>query len=75
MKDAENGAELTVDLEAQEITRPDGSKISFEVEDFRRHCLLNGLDDISLTLENEGEIAAYEHTHTKDRPWLFAANS
>ena len=72
MKDAEEGAELTVDLQAQEICRPDGEKISFEVEDFRRHCLLNGLDDISLTLEHEGDIAAFEASQKDEKPWLWA---
>jgi len=75
MADADAGAKLTVDLDAQEITRPDGEKINFTVEDFRRHCLLNGLDDISLTLENEGDISSFEDKTTIERPWLFAANS
>jgi 3-isopropylmalate/(R)-2-methylmalate dehydratase small subunit len=58
--DAENGSQITVDLEAQTITSPDGSAIAFEFDSFRRHCLLNGLDDIALTLQHEADIAAYE---------------
>jgi 3-isopropylmalate/(R)-2-methylmalate dehydratase small subunit len=56
--------ELTVDLEAQKITDPSGREIPFEFDPFRRRCLLNGLDDIALTLEHEAEIAAFE----ADRP-------
>jgi len=54
---------LTVDLVAQRITAPGGLTIPFEVDPFRRHCLLNGLDDIGLTLENEDKISAYEKAH------------
>ncbi len=54
------GATVTVDLESQTVTGPDGFSASFEVDAFRRHCLLNGLDDIGLTLQNEGDITAYE---------------
>ncbi len=62
MGDAEKGgnARLTVDLEAQTITRPDGSEVHFEVDPFRKKCLLEGLDDIDLTLEHEEKIRAYE---------------
>ena len=62
MDDAERGANavLTVDLEAQEITGPDGGRIAFEVDPFRKHCLLNGLDEIGLTLEKVAAIDAYE---------------
>ena len=62
MEDAALGtnARLTVDLEAQVVVRPDGSKIPFEVDAFRKHCLLNGLDDIGLTLEHTAAIDAYE---------------
>jgi 3-isopropylmalate/(R)-2-methylmalate dehydratase small subunit len=55
--------ELTVDLEAQTVTDPSGSSVPFEFDPFRRHCLLNGLDDIALTLEHEPEIAAFEARH------------
>jgi 3-isopropylmalate/(R)-2-methylmalate dehydratase small subunit len=57
------GYKLTVDLEKLEIRDEFGLKLNFEVDDFRRHCLLDGLDDIGLTLKHEKEIAAYEHAH------------
>ena len=57
---AKEGYELTVDLESRTITDDAGLKIEFEVDDFRRHCLLNGLDDIGLTLQQEEKISAYE---------------
>jgi 3-isopropylmalate/(R)-2-methylmalate dehydratase small subunit len=57
------GYKLTVDLEKREIRDEYGLSLSFEVDDFRRHCLLNGLDDIGLTLEHESKIAAYEQAH------------
>ncbi|MEM6439212.1 MAG: 3-isopropylmalate dehydratase small subunit [Pseudomonadota bacterium] len=74
MADAENGANatLTVDLESQTITRPDGSKIAFEVDPFRKRCLLDGLDDIGLTLEKEADISAFESAAAAQRPWLSA---
>ena len=73
MKDAEKGANavMTVELEAQTITRPDGEKVHFEVEPFRKHCLLNGLDDIGLTEQKDREIAAYEEKARLARPWHF----
>jgi 3-isopropylmalate/(R)-2-methylmalate dehydratase small subunit len=55
--------ELKVDLDAKEITHPNGLRISFEFDDFERHCLLNGLDDVARTLQREAEIAAYEAAH------------
>lgn len=60
---AAKGYELTVDLPSQTITKPDGTTISFEVDEFRKHRLLNGLDQIGLTLQHEGEIASYEQSH------------
>ncbi|TCT41087.1 3-isopropylmalate dehydratase small subunit [Martelella mediterranea] len=71
MDDAERGsnAVVTVDLENQEITGPDGGSVKFEVDGFRRHCLLNGLDDISLTLEKADNIASYEEKLAAERPW------
>jgi 3-isopropylmalate/(R)-2-methylmalate dehydratase small subunit len=66
------GYRLKVDLERQTITAPDGTVYPFEVEAFRKHCLLNGLDDIGLTLQHVGEIAAYEAKHRAAQPWLFA---
>jgi len=74
MADAENGsnATLTVDLEKQEIRRPDGGVIAFDIDSFRKHCLLNGLDDIGLTLQHEKQIDAYESRQNADKPWLAA---
>ena len=63
------GAEITVDLPAQTVTGPDGKVDKFEVDAFRRHCMINGLDDIGLTLEKAPAIAAYEARIAKDRPW------
>jgi len=71
MDDAERGANavLTVDLESQTITGPDGGSISFDVDPFRKHCLLNGLDDIGLTLEKATAIDAFEAKAAAARPW------
>lgn len=73
-KDAEKGenARLTVDLDAQEITRPNGEKIPFKIDPFTRHCLLNGLDDIGLTLEKSAEIKSFEDGQRSKTPWLYA---
>jgi 3-isopropylmalate/(R)-2-methylmalate dehydratase small subunit len=70
--DAERGANatLTVDLEKQEIRGPDGGVIRFEVDPFRKHCLLNGLDDIGLTMVKKGKIDSYESKTKSERPWL-----
>ena len=68
--EANEGYKLTVDLEAQTITLPDGMSYPFEVDAFRRHCLLNGLDDIGLTLQHVDEIVAYEARHRAAQPWL-----
>ena len=72
MTDAEDesGATLTIDLERQEITRSNGEKIAFEVDSFRKHCLLNGLDDIGLTLSKADKIEAFEKKRTQATPWL-----
>jgi 3-isopropylmalate/(R)-2-methylmalate dehydratase small subunit len=71
-EDAEKGANatLTVDLEKQEITRPNGETIKFEIEEFRKYCLLNGLDDIGLTLQKKDAIEDYESRQQQERPWL-----
>ncbi|NKN39128.1 3-isopropylmalate dehydratase small subunit [Agrobacterium sp. a22-2] len=71
MDDAQRGsnAVLTVDLEAQEISGPDGGKISFDIDAFKRHCLLNGLDDIGLTLEKAASIDSFEKSNAVSRPW------
>ncbi|MBZ0325582.1 MAG: 3-isopropylmalate dehydratase small subunit [Alphaproteobacteria bacterium] len=72
MDEAEQGANatFTIDLEAQEIIRPNGDKVAFEVDPFRKHCLLEGLDDIGLTLQKKAAIDAYETKHLTDMPWL-----
>jgi 3-isopropylmalate/(R)-2-methylmalate dehydratase small subunit len=62
---------LTVDLDAQVLKLPDGETIPFEVDPFRKHCLLNGLDDIGLTLQHVDEIRAYEERRRNEVPWLF----
>jgi 3-isopropylmalate/(R)-2-methylmalate dehydratase small subunit len=71
MDDASRGANatLTVDLETQEIRGPDGGVITFEIDPFKKHCLLNGLDDIGLTLEKVTAIDAFERQNANVRPW------
>ena len=72
MDDAARGANaiVSVDLEKQEITGPDGGKISFEIDAFRKHCLLNGLDDIGQTLEKADAIQSFEDSRRAAQPWL-----
>lgn len=72
MDDANRGAnaKITVDLEKQEISGPDGGVIKFEIDPFRKHCLLNGLDNIGLTLEKGKEISSFETSTAASRPWL-----
>jgi 3-isopropylmalate/(R)-2-methylmalate dehydratase small subunit len=69
---AQAGFALSIDLERQVVSLPDGSTISFEVDSFRKHCLLNGLDDIALTLEDAPTITAFEEQHRIRMPWLFS---
>ena len=69
--DAEEGYSLTVDLERQVVIQPDGSELAFDVDPFRKECLLKGLDDIGLTLQEEDSIRAFENKHQKKFPWLF----
>jgi len=69
--DADNGYQLTIDLEAQKITKPNGDEIAFEVDEFRKYCLLNGLDDIGLTLKHADDIRAYETKRKQQAPWLL----
>jgi 3-isopropylmalate/(R)-2-methylmalate dehydratase small subunit len=71
LDDAERGANatLTVDLEAQEIRGPDGGVVRFEIDAFKKHCLLNGLDEVGLTLEKADRIAAFEEEAALERPW------
>ena len=71
-KDARRGANATVsvDLETQEIRGPDGGVIGFDIDPHRKHCLLNGLDDIGLTMQKEKAIKSYEDKVAQDRPWM-----
>ncbi len=71
--EATEGYQLTVDLATQTVTRPDGVQYSFEVDAFRKHCLLNGLDDIGLTLQDAEQIREFEVGYKKSNPWLFDA--
>lgn len=66
-----SGCALTVDLEKQHIIKPNGEVIEFQVDAFRKHCLLNGLDDIGLTLQDADEISAFEEQRRQTSPWLF----
>ena len=74
MADAERGANatLTIDLENQVIKGPDGGEIAFDVDQFRKHCLMNGLDDIGLTMEKASDIDAFEAERAQTAPWLAA---
>ena len=71
--EAEEGYQLTVDLQAQTVARSDGKSYSFEIDAFRKHCLLNGLDDIGLTLQDADAVSAFEEKHRQAQPWLFDA--
>ena len=70
--DADRGANatLTIDLEKQEIRGPDGGVIKFEIDAFRKHCLLNGLDDIGLTMVKKDKIDTFESKANAERPWM-----
>ena len=72
MDDAERGANatLSVDLEAQEIRGPDGGVVTFEIDAFKKNCLLNGLDDIGLTMEKAEKVDAFEASMRDERPWV-----
>ena len=72
MKDAEKGsnARMDIDLEAQTITTSDGEVISFDVDPFKKHCLMEGLDDIGLTLEKKSSVEAFEARAAEERPWV-----
>ena len=72
MDDAERGANaiISVDLEKQEVRGPDGGCLKFEIDPFRKHCLLNGLDDIGLTLRHESKISDFEARRKHSEPWL-----
>ena len=69
--EANEGYELSVDLEACELKTPSGEVFSFDVEPARRFCLLNGLDDIGITLQDEAAIAEYQQNRREQKPWLF----
>ncbi len=73
MEDARKGenAVLSVDLERQEITRPDGDAMRFDIDPFRKHCLVNGLDEIALTLQKSDKVDAFEARQRARQPWLF----
>lgn len=71
--EASEGYELTVDLSAKTVVTPTGESFEFDVDDFRRHCLLNGLDDIGVTLEDAEQIKVYEDQRRQTAPWLFGA--
>jgi len=72
MDDAQRGANavISIDLEKQEISGPDGGKVHFEIDPFRKHCLLEGLDDIGLTLQQSDAIEGYEENISQNRPWV-----
>lgn len=72
---ANEGYRLTIDLHAQKVITPAGGEYSFEVDNFRKHCLLNGLDDIGLTLQDADKIEHYEEKRRQTAPWLFNAIS
>jgi 3-isopropylmalate/(R)-2-methylmalate dehydratase small subunit len=69
--EAEPGYQLAIDLEAQTVTRPDGQAYHFEIDEFRKHCLLHGLDDIGLTLQDAEAIRTFQARHQSAQPWLF----
>ena len=72
MDDADNGANsvLDIDLENQHIGRPNGEKINFEIDEFRKHCLINGLDDIGLTMQKRSNIDSFEKKRETEQPWI-----
>lgn len=70
--DRGTGAHVTIDLEAQQVTAPDGWRVDFAVDPFRKHFLLNGLDEIGLTLEKAATIDAFEARQRAEQPWLYA---
>jgi 3-isopropylmalate/(R)-2-methylmalate dehydratase small subunit len=74
MDDAQRGANavVSIDLEKQEITGPDGGTLKFEIDPFRKHCLLEGLDDIGLTERKADKVESYEARHRASQPWMFA---
>lgn len=69
--ESKEGYQLTIDLASQTVTTPEGKQYHFEVDAFRKHCLLNGLDDIGLTLQDADTIHTFEEKHKQAQPWLF----
>jgi 3-isopropylmalate/(R)-2-methylmalate dehydratase small subunit len=71
-RDDEQGAfSMEIDLERQALTSEDGNVYRFEIDEFKKHCLIEGLDDIGLTLQHESDISTYEARRAKEAPWLF----
>ncbi|HVZ16903.1 MAG TPA: 3-isopropylmalate dehydratase small subunit [Terriglobales bacterium] len=72
MADAEKGANarFSIDLPSQTITTPDGERVSFEIDQYRKNCLLNGLDEVAITMRNEKSISSFEAAHFSNEPWL-----
>lgn len=68
---AQEGYQLTIDLEQQKVITPTGEAFAFSIDEFRKYCLLNGLDDIGLTLQHADDIKAYEARRKQEAPWLF----
>ena len=73
--EAQPGYQVTVDLASQTVTSPSGAKFHFDIDAFRKECLLKGLDEIGLTLQHEEEITAYEQRRKQEAPWLFSGSS
>ena len=71
MDDAERGANatMTIDLEAQEIRGPDGGVVKFDIDAFRKHCMLNGLDGVGITMQKDKSISSFEENLAQSRPW------
>jgi 3-isopropylmalate/(R)-2-methylmalate dehydratase small subunit len=69
--EANEGYELTINLEEQCVETPDGERYAFDIDEFRKYCLINGLDDIALTLQHADSIKAYETSQKSKTPWLF----
>jgi 3-isopropylmalate/(R)-2-methylmalate dehydratase small subunit len=74
MDDASRGANatLSIDLEKQEIRGPDGGCVKFDIDGFRKHCLLNGLDDVGLTMQKKPHIDTFESKQKQSQPWLYS---
>ncbi|MDP6350773.1 MAG: 3-isopropylmalate dehydratase small subunit [Alphaproteobacteria bacterium] len=74
MDQADQGANavVAIDLESQQVSAPDGTQFRFDIDPHRKRCLLNGLDDVGLTMEKAGNIDSFETKHRAEQPWLFA---